>query len=59
MASSDALREELDSEIAPRLTIAQHLERGLRQLLTVQPPLSAFERGVVGGLLKRYGLSTQ
>jgi hypothetical protein len=56
LAASETLRAELDSEIAPRLSVAGNVERDLHQLLHGTPPLSAFERGVVGGLLKRYGL---
>lgn len=56
LASADGaiVREELDGEIAPRLAIGQDVQRDLRQLLKSVPPLSAFDRTMVGTLLKRY-----
>lgn len=56
LASSEAtLLRELEGEIAPRLGVAQDVERDLRQLLDTLQPISSFDRNVIGALIKRYG----
>ncbi|HEX6640111.1 MAG TPA: hypothetical protein VF215_03320, partial [Thermoanaerobaculia bacterium] len=47
------LREELEIELAPRLAVRDDVQRELRELLKVTPPLSAFDRSVIGTMLKR------
>ena len=54
--ASAALRQELERELAPRLSVREDVERGLRGLLDGAPPLSAFDRTVVDSLLTRYGV---
>jgi hypothetical protein len=51
---STTLREELESALAPRLSIAADIERDLRVLLDARPPLSAMDRELVGNLIRRY-----
>lgn len=53
-ADSATVREALNLELAPRLVIAGDVQRDLRELLRATPPLSAFDRTMVGTLLKRY-----
>jgi hypothetical protein len=55
LASSDGatLRERLDSALAPRLTVAREVEKGLAALLE-SASLSSLERTIVGTLVKRY-----
>ncbi|MCU1347695.1 MAG: hypothetical protein JWO56_725 [Acidobacteria bacterium] len=56
-SSAAALRHDLEVEIAPRIAIGRDVERDLRQLLETVPPLSAFDRNLVGALIKRYAPS--
>jgi hypothetical protein len=53
-AEGTRLREELQGELEPRLTIAADVERDLRELLDAQ--LTPIDRNVLHGLLRRYGL---
>lgn len=57
LASSDAatLRQDLDRDLAPRLEVAEEVERGLRTLLGNTPSLSPFDRSLIAALLARYG----
>lgn len=59
LASADAatFREELEGELAPRLAVRDDVQRDLRELLKVVPPLSQFDRSMVGTLLKRLELA--
>jgi hypothetical protein len=57
LIASSPLRDELESELAPRLTVAADVERDLRGLLDTRPPLTALDRELVTNLLRRYALA--
>jgi hypothetical protein len=56
LAGAAPLRRELETELAPRLTIAKDVERDLRRL--EETSLTAVDRNVLGALLERYGAIT-
>jgi hypothetical protein len=49
------LREQLEVELAPRLSVAKTIEHDLQQLAREVKPLSALDADVLGRLLRRYG----
>ncbi|MEA2490890.1 MAG: hypothetical protein QOH21_2682 [Acidobacteriota bacterium] len=52
LVSSSVIREELETELAPRLSIAAEVYEKLGAVA----PLSGLDRSVIGGLMKRYGM---
>lgn len=57
LAQRDAvtLREQLERDLAPRLSIGREVERDLRRFLDSTTPLSPLDRDLVGSLIQRYG----